>query len=273
MFLGGIILARVSSSQISSAAATKGIIAALGAGVLWGTMYIPYRKAYLSGMNPLSFVSFFTVGELGMMLFVAVHYSRGFRPLLRQIVDAHHLLFWLLAAGFVWVLGDIFQQYAVKYVGISRGIPLSNSNQLWGLLWGAVAFGEFRSWSHGAVVGAVYGSLLMAAGLVAISFSVAGESEQAKWHEAARREQDRYGLDEHFVHAALQGKSSHPTPVRKWLDWVIVVAATAAFVWTGAIAQWPTLNLNWSAVYILIALGLALFGVTAISLWRITRFN
>jgi len=39
------------------------------------------------------------------------------------------------AGRLVWVLGDLFQQYATKYVGISRGIPLSNTNQLWGLLW------------------------------------------------------------------------------------------------------------------------------------------
>src|SRR5690349_16928844 len=65
MFLGGMLLARASSSQIASHIASHGIAAALGAGVLWGTMYIPYRKAYLSGMNPLSFVSFFTIGELG----------------------------------------------------------------------------------------------------------------------------------------------------------------------------------------------------------------
>ena len=45
--------------------AATGIIAALGAGVLLGTMYIPYRKAYISGMNPLSFVTIFTFGELG----------------------------------------------------------------------------------------------------------------------------------------------------------------------------------------------------------------
>src|SRR5690348_11774642 len=184
MFVGGMILARVSSTQLTSSGATKGIVAALGAGVLWGTMYIPYRKAYLSGMNPLSFVSFFTVGELGMMIALALHYLGGFGSLWRQIAGAQHLLFWLFAAGFVWVLGDIFQQYAVKYVGISRGIPLSNSNQLWGLLWGALAFGEFRNWSHGAIAGAVYGSLLMAGGLLAISFSVAGESEQQKWREA-----------------------------------------------------------------------------------------
>ncbi len=49
--------------------------AALGAGILWGTMYIPYRKAYLTGMNPLSFVTFFTFGEVGMMSALAVSYT------------------------------------------------------------------------------------------------------------------------------------------------------------------------------------------------------
>src|ERR1700738_5189962 len=45
--------------------ALGGILAAAGASALWGTMYIPYRKAYVSGMNPLSFVTVFTIGELG----------------------------------------------------------------------------------------------------------------------------------------------------------------------------------------------------------------
>jgi hypothetical protein len=42
-------LAFASSAQSGGAAATRGIVAALAAGALWGTMYIPYRKAYLSG--------------------------------------------------------------------------------------------------------------------------------------------------------------------------------------------------------------------------------
>ena len=37
-------------------------------------MYIPYRKAYLTGMNPLSFITFFTVGELITMLILAISY-------------------------------------------------------------------------------------------------------------------------------------------------------------------------------------------------------
>ncbi len=128
MFLGATLLAITSSSQGPAVHAIRGISAALGAGVLWGTMYIPYRKAYLTGMNPLSFIAFFTIGELGMMTSLAVTYTGGPSFLWRELVGAKDVLFWLMLGGFIWVIGDVFQQYAAKYVGISRGIPLSNSN-------------------------------------------------------------------------------------------------------------------------------------------------
>jgi glucose uptake protein GlcU len=273
MFVGGMVLARVSASQMSPQAATRGIVAALGAGLLWGTMYIPYRKAYLSGMNPMSFVSFFTVGELGMMTALAVRYLGGFAELWRQIAAVRHLQFWLLAAGFVWVIGDIFQQYAVKYIGVSRGIPLSNSNQLWGLLWGAVAFGEFRGWGHAAVAAAIYGSILMALGMAAISFSTASTSEYGKWREAAEREQRRYGIDAQFVSSAMEGRASQTAPVRRWWDGLLVFVATAVFVWAASVSRLPAIALNWQAVCGLIAAGLALLVGAAVSLWKLTKFN
>jgi drug/metabolite transporter (DMT)-like permease len=273
MFTGGLILARVSASQMSAQVATKGIVAALGAGVLWGTMYIPYRKAYLSGMNPLSFVSFFTVGELGMMTALAVHYLGGFPELWRQASAASSVQFWLLAAGFVWVIGDIFQQYAVKYVGVSRGIPLSNSNQLWGLAWGAVAFGEFRNWPHPAKAGAVYGSVLMALGMVAISSSVANKAEHDQWREAANREQSKYGIDPRFISSAMEGAAFHQAPRKRWLDILLVCLAAAVFLWTATRAHWPAMTLEWPAVYALLAIAVVLLVAASVSLWNLTRFN
>jgi drug/metabolite transporter (DMT)-like permease len=66
---GAAVLAYATASQSDTPGkAAVGIVAALGAGVLLGTMYIPYRKAYISGMNPLSFVTIFTFGELGTVL-------------------------------------------------------------------------------------------------------------------------------------------------------------------------------------------------------------
>src|SRR3989442_12890002 len=126
MFCGAPLLGMASSGQTGGATATRGILAALAACALWGTMYIPYRKAYVTGMNPLSFVAFFTIGELGMMLALGLIEAGGLAALWRQLAQAKDVLFWLMLGGFVWVIGDLFQQYAAKYLGISRGIPLSN---------------------------------------------------------------------------------------------------------------------------------------------------
>src|SRR5258705_2807710 len=80
MCLGATLLAIASSTQGPAGHSFRGVLAALGAGVPWGTMYNPYRKAYLTGMNPLSFVTFFTFGELGMMSALAIRYQ-GLSPL------------------------------------------------------------------------------------------------------------------------------------------------------------------------------------------------
>jgi hypothetical protein len=71
----------------------------------------------------------------------------------------------------------------------------------------------------------------------------------------------------------MQGKSSNaPTP-KKWLDVLLVLVATAAFVWTGSVARWPVMNLEWPVVYALLTVCLVLLVTTVVSLWRLTRFN
>ena len=116
---------------------------------MFGSMYIPYRKAYISGMNPLSFVTFFTFGEMGTITVLTMVFLGGVTPVWHELVRSRGILFWPLLGGFMWVIGDLFQNFAAKYVGISRGIPLSNTNQLWGLLWGILVFGELRGAPHG----------------------------------------------------------------------------------------------------------------------------
>ena len=142
LFAGAVLLGLASVEEVAPAHALRGVLAALGAGLLWGAMYIPYRKAYLTGMNPLSFLAFFTFGELATMGALAWSELGGAAGIWQTLAAARGVLFWLLLGGFVWVIGDLFQQYAAKYVGIGRGIPLSNTNQLWGLLWGVLVFGE-----------------------------------------------------------------------------------------------------------------------------------
>src|SRR6266852_2926897 len=274
MCVGAALLAIASSAQAPAAHSLRGVWAALGAGVLWGTMYIPYRKAYLTGMNPLSFVTFFTFGELGMMSALAVSYF-GVTPLLRELQSARDVIFWLMLGGFVWVIGDLFQQYAAKYVGISRGIPLSNTNQLWGLLWGILVFGELHGRSHSLYAQVIGGSLLMMTGVAAISFSSATSSEQTQWKQAAHREGQRYKIDSEFVDARMDGRqsASEAKPSRTAIDWLLVAAVTAIFVYFGATARLPQISLNWPPAIILSAATLALLLVCGVTLHRTTRFH
>src|SRR5438874_3457 len=248
MFAGATLLAVASSTRAPGGDALRGIAAALTAGALWGTMYIPYRKAYLTGMHPLSFVAFFTIGELGMMTALALSVSGGPGPLWGELAKSREVLFWLLLAGFVWVVGDLFQQYAAKYVGISRGIPLSNTNQLWGLVWGIAVFGELRGGSPALYWRVIGGSLLMAAGAGAIALASAPSREHRRWQEAGARESNRYGVDPAYVAAGMAGEDARGPRAanrRGPLDWLLVAGATAVFVGFAAVARVPALLVDW----------------------------
>lgn len=231
--------------------AAAGVLAAAGASLLWGTMYIPYRKAYISGMNPLSFVTVFTVGELGTVLALAV----GLDPRTRMALLHEHapaargVLFWLFLGGFVWVVGDLFQQFATKYLGIGRAIPLSNTNQLWGLAWGALVFGELAQASWGQRLLVIAGSLVMIAGALAVSTAVASEREHASTDAALERECRRYGLDYTRVLQAYLGHGVGSAERRGWVDYAIIAVAIAIFVWLALRARQPALEMNYGWVW------------------------
>ena len=275
---GACVLAYATSSPSvagPNGGAAAGIAAALGAGVLWGTMYIPYRKAYISGMNPLSFVTVFTFGELGTVFALAAIFDGGVGAVMTSLSAARPALFWLFLGGFCWVIGDLFQQYAAKYIGIGRGIPLSNTNQLWGLAWGALVFGEFAGHSPATKLLVLSGSLVMIAGAVAISMAEAPDSEQQSWRAAMDRECDRYGLDRDRVGLAMRGEDplSADQPKRRWWELLIAGPAVALFVWLAAGAQRPAIAASVPWMIALIVASAALLVGCGFLLWNRTRFS
>ncbi len=275
---GAFLLAYATAHQAAPAAhraAGFGILAAVGAGLLWGTMYIPYRKAYISGMNPLSFVTVFTFGELGTVFTLALAFGGGFDKVSADLAAARPALFWLFLGGFCWVLGDLFQQYAAKYIGIGRGIPLSNTNQLWGLAWGALVFGELAGQGLTAQVLIIAGSLIMIGGATAISFAEAPETERMSWTRAMQRECDRYGLEPERIAAALQGEDplARERPARRWWELLVLAAAVGLFVWLGAGAMRQPIAMNIAWMIVLIAASLAFLIACGLLLWKRTRFS
>jgi glucose uptake protein GlcU len=274
MFAGATALAAASAAHVPARDALRGVVAALTAGVLWGTMYIPYRKAYLTGMSPLSFITFFTVGELGMMGALAVIYTGGVTALWQALAATRQVMFWFLLGGFVWVIGDLFQQYAVKYAGITRGIPLSNTNQLWGLLWGVLVFSELSGGTSTLYTQVIGGSVIMALGAGVIALSSVRENEHRRWQESAAREGERYGVDPAYTAARAAGRET--TVVRHgrtWVDWLVILAATAVLVAFAFMADVPRIALEWQWVAVLVAVMLAILVGCGLALWRATRFT
>jgi glucose uptake protein GlcU len=249
--------------------ASRGILAALGACVLWGTMYIPYRKAYISGLNPLSFVTAFTLGELATVATLAIALGGGVHALSAELHGARHLLFWLFLGGFVWVIGDLFQQFAAKYLGIGRGIPLANTNQLWGLAWAALVFQELKHATPTQMFLVIGGSLGMILGTMLLASAVASTQENTSRNEAIFRECTRYNLDYLETLSAMSGTShDHPGMNRRWWDLAIMLAALGFFVYFGRSAAIPTVAMNhlW-----LIILSVLLLVILLVGTWRLKR--
>lgn len=272
--VGACVLAYASAAQASDARAhTLGMLAALGASLLWGTMYVPYRKAYLSGMNPLSLVTVFTFGELTTVLLLTITLDGGVAHLLQEIHAARAAFFWLFLGGLCWVIGDIFQQYAAKYLGIGRGIPLSNTNQLWGLAWGVLVFGEVSSRGGLFQFAIIAGSLLMIAGAAAVSLAQPPAAEQSSWQRAAERECVRYGLDADAIAASMRGEDTQqPERVnRKW-DVLPAAIAIAIFIYLATLARPQPVAIHpfWMTALVAGSVGMLIAG--GLRLWRRTRF-
>jgi drug/metabolite transporter (DMT)-like permease len=274
--IGAIVLSTASagSGVISAHRAFSGISAALGAGLLLGTMYIPYRKAYLSGLNPLSFVTIFTVGELLVISFLALTLHDGGASTMTQLHTIKSSALWLFLGGFCWVIGDLFQQYGTKYVGISRAIPLSNTNQLWGLAWGALVFGEFANFSRATEIVIFSASAVMILGALAISTAAASAAERESCVRAITRECNYYDMD--LVEAIAQQNGEEPEAIaahrRRWWDYAILAIALAVFVRFAFYARRPPLAINYGFASLLIAIMFAFLAAGGWALWKYTRF-
>ncbi|MFZ0591661.1 MAG: GRP family sugar transporter, partial [Bryobacteraceae bacterium] len=274
IFAGAVLLSAASASQAEHRIAFRGIAAALGAGFMFGSMYISYRKAYITGMNPLTFLTYFTFGEMTTVAIVAIAFTGGAAPFWRELSADRNILFWPMLGGFMWVVGDLFQNYATKYVGISRAIPLSNTNQLWGLLWAILVFGELHGLSGNVYTEVIGGSLLMALGAVAIASSSASEGEYSSWREAAARESKLYEIPAEYVMARMQGRDVDSGRIRRtWVDWLLVGAATFIFAVLGTMARVPQMELHMSWLAVLSLAMLLVLVVGGLALLRVTKFS
>ena len=174
------------------------------------------------------------------------------------------------------MIGDLFQQFATKYLGIGRGIPLSNTNQLWGLAWGALVFGELAHADAAHRLLVVMGSLVMILGALAVSTAVATERENTSINDALVRECGRYGLDYDRVLASYGGAAPGTHDARDgrgWWDYAIVAAAVGLFVYLGVNARVPALAMDFTWLWVLVAVLVVSALWSGWKLWKGTQFS
>jgi hypothetical protein len=142
------------------------------------------------------------------------------------------------------------------------------------LLWGIFVFHELKGGTHTIYAQVAGGSLLMAAGAVAIALSSATEQEHSSWRNAAAREGERYGVEHEYVRAGMEGRSFDGRQhARGLLDWLLILGTTALFALLASVARLPVMDINLAWGGVLTAAMLALLAAGGIALWRTTRFR
>jgi hypothetical protein len=199
---------------------------------------------------------------------------KGDTALWQELMSARSVLFWLMLGGFVWVIGDLFQQYAANYVGISRGIPLSNTNQILGIAVGAsLVFHELQGGNRTVYSQVVGGSALMGLGALAIALSSASEREHSPWRDAAEREGQRYGVEQGYVRAGMEGREFEGGGKRRTLiDCMLIAGTTAVFMVLAVVARLPRLDMHLTLAAELAAAMLVLLVSSGITLWPTIGF-
>jgi hypothetical protein len=113
------------------------------------------------------------------------------------------------------------------------------------------------------------------AGVAAISLSSATGQEQEAWKAAAHRESIRYGISVDFVNSRMEGRQldGESAPSRTLLDWLLLAATTAIFLYFARIARVPEISFQIIPAALLSVALIILLLICGISLWRTTRFH
>ena len=164
LFLGAWWVARVTASPAKEGNLKRGLLLSLAAGLFWGLYFAPmralqvwYSRAQLTPMDALS--GMILGGALAALLLAFL--PKPGRWAWRNI---------LLGCGSagLWVFGTAGFLLAIQSLGLSRAVPIVNSNTLVYAGWSLFVFKEFplREWKKISA-----GTLIVVAGVILMAFS------------------------------------------------------------------------------------------------------
>jgi hypothetical protein len=142
------------------------------------------------------------------------------------------------------------------------------------LLWGILVFHELQGGNRTVYSQVIGGSVLMGLGALAIALSSASEREHSSWRDAARREGQRYVVEDGYVRAGMEGREFEAGGKRRTLiDCILIAGTTAVFIVLAAVARVPRMDMHLTWAAALAAAMLVLLLSCGITLWRTTGFR
>jgi glucose uptake protein GlcU len=163
LFIGAWVVSRITAPAAKEGNLKKGVVLSLLAGFCWGVYFVPVKalqtwdaNAALSSLDVLS--GMILGGALSALLTGLFHPRRNWTFLNMGLG---------VLTAVLWATGTICFLSIIRTMGLSRAVPIVNSNILVYALW-SLAFGELHvsQWRHLAA-----GFLLVAGGVVFLAFS------------------------------------------------------------------------------------------------------
>lgn len=155
IILGVILISAVSS--IESQNIQKGLLAAISAGVIWGSQLVPLKIG-----NVVTKDSFFPVC-LGIFLFGLIIFT------LQKKLFKNEAIGLSLLSGFVWNIGNLLSLISLSLIGLSKMGPISQSATLVAVLWGLFYFKEIARRKQKIQV--LIGAIILLSGVVVLGLS------------------------------------------------------------------------------------------------------
>ena len=161
-FLGvGLIVVGVvlvsSTGNMESQNVKKGLLAGALAGLIWGSQLVPLKVG-----NVVTQDFFFPVC-LGIFISGLLIFAIKKAKFNKEVVGLS------LLSGVVWNIGNLLSIFSISLIGLSKGLPITQSASLVAVLWGLFYFKEITKRRQKIQV--LIGAIILIGGVVTLGFS------------------------------------------------------------------------------------------------------
>lgn len=135
----------------------KGIIAAVSAGLIWGSQLMPLKAGHVSTAD------FFFSVCIGILISAIALF------LFKKSAFKKEAVWESFLSGFIWNIGNLLSLISLSLIGLSKMSPTSQSSTLVAVLWGLIYFKEVKN--SRAKIQILVGAVILFIGIVTLGLA------------------------------------------------------------------------------------------------------